>query len=194
MHPRAEALLEHWLGPENERDAPPLATRQRWFQKSLEYDAWLLREFGGDLEAAERGAYDDWASEPRGRVALVILLDQITRNVRRDSGAVFDNDEKALALARAGVERGDDRSLHAAERNFLYMPFMHSEVLADQERSVALFTQLAKDAPVLDAVQWAVRHRDVIAKFGRFPHRNNLLDRTSTPDEVLFLQSPGAGF
>jgi uncharacterized protein (DUF924 family) len=194
MHQRAEALLEHWLGPLDQRDAPANAVRQRWFQKSLEYDAWLLREHGGDLEAAERGQYDDWASEPRGRLALVILLDQITRNVRRDSGAMFDNDDKALALARAGVERGEDKQLRAAERNFLYMPFMHSEVLADQERSVELFTQLAKDAPGLDAVQWAVRHRDVIAKFGRFPHRNNLLDRTSTPDEVLFLQQPGSSF
>jgi uncharacterized protein (DUF924 family) len=194
MHPRAEALLEHWLGPENERDAPAKAVRQRWFQKSLEYDAWLLREYGGDLEAAERGEHDDWAQEPLGRVALVILLDQITRNVRRDSGAVFDNDDKALALARAGVDRGEDKHLRPAERNFLYMPFMHSESLADQERSVQLFTQLAADAPALDAVEWAVRHRDVIKRFGRFPHRNNLLDRTSTPDEVLFLQLPGSAF
>ena len=194
MHPRAEALLEHWLGPQNERDAPSQALRQRWFQKSLEYDAWLLREHGADLEAAERGELDAWADTPRGRLALVILLDQITRNVRRDSGAMFDNDDKALALARAAVDRGEDRGLYAAERNFLYMPFMHSESLADQERSVELFTSLAKDAPALDAVQWAVRHRDVIARFGRFPHRNNLLDRTSTPDEVLYLQQPGAGF
>lgn len=194
MHPRAETLIEHWLGPEKARDAPAQAVRQRWFAKSLEYDAWLLREHGGDLDAAERGEYDAWADTPRGRVALVILLDQLTRNLRRDSGAMFDNDDKALALARAGVERGEDRGLRASERNFLYMPFMHSEALVDQDRSVVLFTQLAADAPTLDAVQWAVKHRDVIARFGRFPHRNNLLDRTSTPDEVLFLQLPGSSF
>jgi len=194
MHPRAEALLEHWLGPEKERDAPSNAVRQRWFAKSLEYDAWLLREHGADLDAAERGEYDAWTDTPRGRVALVILLDQLTRNLRRDSGAMFDNDDKALALARAGIERGEDRALKAAERNFIYMPFMHSESLADQERSVELFTQLAADAPSLDAVQWAVRHRDVIKRFGRFPHRNNLLDRISPPDEVLFLQQPGSSF
>jgi len=194
MHPRAETLLEHWLGPDKDRDAPANAVRQRWFAKSLENDAWLLREHGADLDSAERGEYDAWADTPHGRLALVILLDQLTRNLRRDSGAMFDNDGKALALARVGVESAEDRQRLAVERNFLYMPFMHSESLADQERSVELFTQLAADAPTLDAVQWAVRHRDVIKRFGRFPHRNNLLDRTSTPDEVLFLQQPGSAF
>jgi len=194
MHPRAEALLENWLGPEGERDAPTNAVRQRWFTKSPEFDAWLLREHGNDLDAAARGDYDSWTDTPRGRLALVILLDQLTRNLRRGSGAVFDNDKKALALAREGIERGEDRALRGAERNFLYMPFMHSEQLADQERSIELFKQLAADVPQLDAVEWAVRHRDVIARFGRFPHRNNLLDRTSTPDEALFLQLPGSSF
>jgi uncharacterized protein (DUF924 family) len=194
MHPRAEALLDHWLGPEAERDAPPNAVRQRWFTKSLEYDAWLLREHGADLEAAARGDYDAWIATPRGRLALVILLDQLTRNLRRGSGAMFDNDRKALELARQGIELGEDRTLRAAERNFLYMPFMHSESLDDQDRSVELFEQLAAAAPSLDAVEWAVKHRDVIKRFGRFPHRNNLLDRTSTPDEALFLQQPGSSF
>jgi len=194
MHPRAQVLLEHWLGPEAERDAPAQAVRQRWFTKSAEFDAWLLKEHGADLDAAARGDYDDWAETPRGRVALVILLDQLTRNLRRGSGAMFDNDRKALELARQGIELGEDKRLRAAERNFLYMPFMHSESLDDQERCVELFKQLAVDAPSLDAVEWAVKHRDVIARFGRFPHRNNLLDRTSTPDEVLFLQLPGSSF
>jgi len=143
MHPRAENLLEHWLGPDKQRDAPANAVRQRWFAKSLEYDAWLLREHAADLDAAERGEYDAWADTPRGRVALVILLDQLTRNLRRVSRAMFDNDDKALALARKGIELGEDRKLRAAERNFLYMPFMHSESLDDQDRSVELFTQLA---------------------------------------------------
>lgn len=194
MHPRAEALLELWLGPECERDAPQDAVRKRWFEKSPELDARLLREHGADLEAAERGTYDDWAQTPRGRLALIILLDQLTRNLHRGTGAMFDNDDKALALARQGVELGEDRGLRAAERNFLYMPFMHSERLADQDRSIELFGQLAREAPTLDATEWAVKHREVIARFGRFPHRNNLLDRTSTPDEVLFLQQPGSSF
>jgi len=107
---------------------------------------------------------------------------------------MFDHDDKALALSRQGIDAGEDRGLLGAERYFLYMPFMHSEQLADQERSIALFEQLARDLPHLNAVQWAVRHRDVIARFGRFPHRNNLLDRTSTPDEALFLQQPGSSF
>lgn len=194
MHPRAHALLDHWLGPEAERDAPAQDVRQRWFMKSADFDAWLQREHGADLEAALRGEHDDWANEPRGRLGLVILLDQITRNLRRDTGAMFDNDDKALSLARTGIDRGEDRALHAAERNFLYMPFMHSEVLADQERSIALFKQLAIDAPSLNAVEWAIKHRDIIARFHRFPHRNLLLGRTSTADEILFLKEPGSSF
>ena len=194
MHPRAEALLENWLGPETERDAPAKAVRQRWFTKSFEFDAWLLREHGNDLEAAVRGDCDGWTDTPCGWLVLIILLDQLTRNLRRGNGAMFDNDKKALALAREGIDRGEDRALRGAERNFLYMPFMHSEELADQERSIELFKQLAADVPQFDAVEWAVKHRDVIARFSRFPHRNNLLDRTSTPDEALFLQLPGSSF
>jgi len=194
MHPRAVALLENWLGPKSERDAPAKAVRQRWFMKSPEFDARLFRDHSADLEAAQHGEYDDWALTPHGRVALVILLDQLTRNLRRGSGAMFANDKKALALAREGIERGEDRALPASERNFLYLPFMHSEELADQDRSVELFKQLAIEAPTFNAVEWAVKHREMIARFGRFPHRNNLLDRTSTSDEVLLLQQPGASF
>lgn len=194
MQARAQDVLDLWLGPESERDAPAEEVRQRWFAKSAEYDARLLREHGADLEAAVRGEFHDWPTTPRGRLALVILFDQITRNLRRDTGAMFDNDVQALTLARDGIARGEDQTLHAAERYFLYMPFMHSEKLADQERSVALFTQLAADAPHLNAVEWAVKHRDIVARFGRFPHRNKLLGRTSTADELLFLQQPGSSF
>ncbi len=194
MNTRADVVLENWLGPEAQRDAPGPELRKRWFVKSAETDAWLQREHGADLDAAGRGDYDDWAATARGRLALVIVLDQFTRNLRRDTGAMFDNDDKALQLAREGIARGDDRGLRAAERNFLYMPFMHSERLDDQDRSVALFKQLAADAPALDAVEWAIKHRDIVARFGRFPHRNLLLGRTNTPDEIEFLKQPGSSF
>lgn len=131
MHARAIAVLDHWLGPEAQRDAPAEDVRQRWFVKSAEHEAWLRREHGADLDAAVRGDHDGWAMEPRG-------------------------------------------------------------VLADRERSVGLFKQLALDAPSLDAVEWAIKHRDIIARFNRFPHRNLALNRTSTAEELLFLQEPGS--
>ena len=188
------AILEYWLGPEATRDDPPRAIRQRWFEKSDATDAFITREFGADLKRAARGDLDAWAATPRGRLAIVILLDQLTRNIHRGSGHMFDGDPKAQALTKEGIALQHDRSLRAAERQFLYMPLMHSEELEDQKLSVALFDALAMEAPALDSRKWAKSHMDIVARFGRFPHRNGLLGRTSTAEEIEFLQQAGSSF
>ena len=174
MHPRAEALLEHWVGPENERDAPAKAVRQRWFQKSLEYDARLLREFGADLDAAERGQHDDWSSTPRGRLALVILLDQFTRNIYRGSPQAFASDAKAVDIAAAGYDANEFDAFDALDHMFLSLPFSHSENLEHQKRAVRHGVHYANEAPpewrkmMRAGVDFARKHLDVIARFGRY--------------------------
>jgi uncharacterized protein (DUF924 family) len=191
---QASAILEFWLGKESERDAPAPEIRRRWYAKQDEFDARLRREFGADLQRAHDGELDGWAQTPRGLLALVILLDQFSRNLHRGSGRMFEHDDRALGLAKQGVERGDDTRLKAAECQFLYMPFMHSEAIDDQRRSLELFERLARVAPELDSRSWAQSHHDIVARFGRFPHRNALLGRSSTDAEAEFLKQPNSGF
>jgi uncharacterized protein (DUF924 family) len=190
----ADSILEYWLGPEASRDNPPRSNRQLWFEKSPETDAYITREYASSVELAGHGELDTWAAQARGRLALVILLDQFTRNIHRGSGRMYEYDEKAVSLTRQGVALRQDAELKAAERQFLYMPLMHSEELADQTRSVELFEALATVAPAFDSRSWAQKHRDIVARFGRFPHRNSLLGRTSTAEEIEFLRQPGSSF
>jgi uncharacterized protein (DUF924 family) len=188
------AILDYWLGPEDQRDAPAAALRQRWFEKSDATDAHIQGAFGADVERAVRGELGEWAETARGRLGVVILLDQFTRNIHRGSARAFAGDALALALAQHGLDLQHDRALKAAERFFLYMPLVHSERLSDQERAVLLFDDLARAAPVLDARSYAKAHRDIVARFGRFPHRNLVLGRTSTAEELEFLSQPGSAF
>jgi uncharacterized protein (DUF924 family) len=190
----AASILEYWLGPEASRDDPPRSVRQRWFEKSAETDAYITREYASSVEPAGRGKLDSWAASARGRLALVILLDQFTRNIHRGSGRMYEYDEKAVELTTQGLALRHDAELKAAERQFLFMPLMHSEELADQTRSVQLFESLAASAPSFDSRSWAQKHRDIVARFGRFPHRNSLLGRTSTAEEIEFLREPGSSF
>src|SRR5690606_17045287 len=148
---------------------------------------------GAVLEDAGAGRLDGWARSPRGRLALIIVLDQLSRNIHRDSAAAFASDARAQALCMEGLERGDDRELAPLERWFFYMPLEHAESLELQERSVREFERLAAEAPaelqsaLEAALDYARRHRDVIARFGRFPHRNTVLGRDSTPEEQAYL-------
>ena len=142
-----------------------------------------------DCATPEGGAFDHWAETPRGTLALIILLDQFSRNLHRNSPEAFAADGKAREIARTAIERGIDRMLGEVERMFVYLPFEHSEDLADQDQSVRLFTSLGEDM-----TRYAEDHRDVIRRFGRFPHRNAALGRTSTPDELAYLAQPDAGF
>ena len=177
--PSAHEVAAFW------RDAGP----SRWFTKDEAFDAEFKARFEAAHHAAATGALDAWASEAEGALALLVLLDQFPRNAWRGSAHMFATDGKARAIARAALEAGLDRQVDDALRPFFYLPFMHSESLADQERSVALNASL--DA---NTQRFAVLHRDIIARFGRFPHRNAVLGRASTPEEVEFLKGPGSSF
>ncbi len=160
---------------------------EKWFKKVSAFDEAIRLKFEPTHFAAARGEYDKWAETPDGALALVILLDQFPRNLYRGSGHQFATDGKARAIAKAAVERGFDRQVAPELRNFFYLPFEHSENLADQEYSVALCAE-AGDA---DNLKWAKIHRDIIARFGRFPHRNAQLGRATTEEEQDFLDEGG---
>jgi uncharacterized protein (DUF924 family) len=161
----------------------------RWWKKAPAFDAEVRERFLALHDAVERGACADWGESPRGALAYVIVLDQFSRNMFRDSARMFESDARALATARRALDRGFDQGLSRDERMFLYMPFMHSEDIGDQERCVGLF-----EASVPDTLRFAEQHRDIIRRFGRFPHRNALLGRSSTVEELEFLKQPGASF
>jgi uncharacterized protein (DUF924 family) len=160
---------------------------EKWFKKVDAFDEAIRLKFEPTHHRAARGEYDAWAETAEGALALLILLDQFPRNLFRGSAHQFATDPKARAVARAAVERGFDREVEPVLRNFFYLPFEHSEDLADQDFSIALCTE-AGDA---DNLKWAVLHRDIIARFGRFPHRNAALARVTTPEEQEFLDEGG---
>ncbi|MBS7792801.1 DUF924 domain-containing protein [Roseococcus sp. SDR] len=172
--------------------------RQAWFKKDADFDAEIARRFGPLVAPAREGQLDAWADTPEGALALFILLDQFPRNLFRGSPEAFASDAHALTLARrVVVERRLDLALTPTQRVFLYLPFEHAESLEAQNLSVALFEGL-RDSPAHAApggtIAYAWAHRAVIARFGRFPHRNAVLGRESTPAELAYLAQPGAGF
>ena len=168
--------------------------RGLWFTKSAATDASIRERFGTSVEAGLRGELDGWVSAGRlDALALILLLDQFTRNIFRDTPQAFAGDARALQVATALVDGGTDRGLSLHQRWFAYLPFEHAESLPMQDRSVALFEGLARDG-LTEPLDWAVRHRDVIAQFGRFPHRNAILGRSSTAEELAFLAQPGSRF
>jgi uncharacterized protein (DUF924 family) len=175
-------------------ERPSTLTRDIWFRKDDAFDAQVRELFGIALAAGIAGAFGEWCSEAPGSLARVILLDQFTRNAFRGTPDAFSGDPGALATAEDAIERGFDQQLSAHERWFLYMPFEHSESLAQQERGVGLFRALASDTGLAEPLPWAEHHCDVIRRFGRFPHRNAILGRTSTPEEIDFLRQPGSRF
>lgn len=162
------------------------AGRDAWFRKDAGFDA----AFGDHCRqlhfAAARRELDDWAATPEGALALLLLLDQYPRNCFRGSGHMYATDPLALHFARQTLERGFDAHIEPLLRPFCYMPFMHSESLVDQERCVALFEQLGGDS-----LPFARDHRDIVARFGRLPHRNPMLGRATTPDEQRFIDEGG---
>jgi uncharacterized protein (DUF924 family) len=198
MVPRpAEDVLEFWFTPDasaTSEGTGGFPTRRHWFHKDPAFDAVIRERFGTSIAQAVAGGLGEWCATPRGALARVLLLDQFTRNAFRDTPDSFMGDARALATARAAIARGQDRALAPVERWFLYMPFQHSESLADQEQSVALFRALAQETGLAEPVEWAERHAEVIRRFGRFPHRNAILGRASTPGELDFLRSPGSRF
>ncbi|CAN7329423.1 DUF924 family protein [Neorhizobium sp. LjRoot104] len=165
-------------------------TRKDWFEKNEALDEAMRRHFAATHLSLARGELDAWRTSPEDRLAAVIVLDQLSRNLYRGTPLAFATDWLALREARLAIEEGADMAVPAEQRGFFYLPFEHSETLADQDRSVELFALLG-DADYLD---YAERHRAVIREFGRFPHRNALLGRESTAAELEYLAKPGAGF
>ena len=185
-------VLDFWFG---ERDSPQAGeVRELWFAKSAATDQLIRDRFGAAVEAALRGELGDWADgEPRTALALILLLDQFTRNVFRDSARAFAGDDAALAAAKRLVADGRHLRLAPIERWFAYLPFEHSERIDDQRESLRLFGELASQG-LKEPLAWAQKHHDVIARFGRYPHRNEALGRASTAAEVEFLRQPGSRF
>lgn len=166
-----------------------LADPARWWKKDPAFDAEVRDRFEALHAAIERGEREAWRASPRGALAYVIVLDQMSRNMYRGTARMFASDARALAAATEAIDRGFDQALPSAERGLLYMPLMHSEDLAVQERCVELFRALGNDQ-----VSFAEQHRDIVRRFGRFPHRNELLGRPSTDEEREFLTQPGSSF
>jgi uncharacterized protein (DUF924 family) len=193
MHKDAQAVLDFWFGtPADPGYGQP---RPAWFRKDPAFDAAIAQRFGALIEQALAGALGAWADTPALALARIVVLDQFTRNVFRDTARAFAGDAQALAAAQALVQSGGDRSLLTVQRTFVYLPFEHAEDLAMQDEALRLFTGLARDdAGAADLLTWARKHHDVIARFGRFPHRNAALGRASTEEEVAFLAQPGSRF
>lgn len=158
----------------------------RWFRGGAEFDAQFRDAFLHAHDAAAAGRLDHWQADPLGALALLLLLDQFPRNAFRGTSRVYATDARARDIADAAVRAGFDRAVDAELRPFFYLPFMHSEQLADQERSVALNTDVGGES-----LRWARHHHDVVQRFGRFPHRNAVLGRPSTPEEERFLADGG---
>jgi uncharacterized protein (DUF924 family) len=171
-----------------------------WFDASPSFDARIRERFGDTATAAAQGALDDWVATPTGWLALLLLLDQFPRNLHRDDGAAWAQDVKAQRVVLSGLARGDDRKLPPLQRVFAYLVLEHAEDATLQRRSVSLFEALCADAPPAQReryegfLDYARRHAEVIARFGRFPHRNAALGRTNTLEESHYLAQPGAGF
>ncbi|HZZ87926.1 MAG TPA: DUF924 family protein [Caulobacteraceae bacterium] len=166
---------------------------KRWFEKSDAFDAAIRLKFEPTHHAAARGEYDSWQESADGALALLILLDQFPRNLYRGSAHQFATDGMARRIARLAVARGFEKLVEPALRNFFYLPFEHSEDLADQAHGVALCEAAERETGRTDLAKWARIHRDIIARFGRFPHRNQALGREATPEEQTFLEEGGFG-
>ena len=165
-------------------------TPKQHYAKDAALDDAIRSRFGATLEAAARCELFAWRATPEGRLAEVLVLDQFSRNIYRDTARAFAQDALALALAQELVARGQDRSLPLAQRSFAYMPYMHSESALIHAQAVALFSQPGME----DSLRFEQRHQAIIARFGRYPHRNALLGRASTPEELAFLREPGSAF
>ncbi|MEM9715652.1 MAG: DUF924 family protein [Pseudomonadota bacterium] len=182
IDPKAQDVLDFWFVE---------TTKEQRFKKDPDFDALIKKRFGDDVAHALEGGFPDWEDTPQGRLALIILLDQFTRNIYRNNPKTFAGDDRALALSQRAVADGDMVAMEEVfHRIFTLMPMMHSEDLAVQDASIPLF-ETHTDANTL---KYAIAHRDIIARFGRFPHRNAVLGRESTSEEAEFLTQPGSSF
>ena len=192
LEPCWRAVLDFWfLSAEHPSYG---AFRREWFTKDPAFDDEIRRRFADVVDMAATGKLDDLARHARGALALIILLDQFPRNLFRGTPRAFAADARAREIADRAVRAGFDRALSAVQRVFVYLPFEHGESLADQDRCAALFAELPAANWRAEAIEAGRRHREIIARFGRFPHRNEILGRPSTPEEIAFLREPRSSF
>jgi uncharacterized protein (DUF924 family) len=195
-----DAVLDFWFGAPCTAAAVTARQRPLWFGKSAANDQIVVERFAKTLVAASAGRLDHWANTPRGRLALIVVLDQFPHHIHRGHGQSFACDARSLELALGMIQRGEDARVTPIERVFVYLPLEHAESIAMQDRSVALYEKLAHEAAAAEHglfdgfLDYARKHRDVVARFGRFPHRNELLGRPSSPEEIEFLKQPGSRF
>lgn len=189
----AQSILDFWFLPAD--TAGYGLPRSVWFIKDRNFDEQIRTQFGKQVEQALAGALTEWETSADTALALILLLDQFTRNIYRNTPRAFAGDSQALALAKKMVEMGMDRTLLTVQRAFVYLPFEHAEDKAMQDRSVALFKRLQQEtgAHMMD-FDYALQHQKIIEHFQRFPHRNAILGRPSTPEEQAFLAQPNSGF
>jgi uncharacterized protein (DUF924 family) len=189
---RAAEVLDFWFG---RREDPGYGDfREEWFRKDDAFDATVTERFADLCEEAAAGRLEGWREDPEACLALVILLDQFPRNMFRGDARTYATDARALETSEYAIERGLDRELAPFQKVFLYMPFMHSEDLDVQRRSEELFERLAAEPGGPDVREYAVGHREIVERFGRFPHRNAILGRETTPEEAEFLTQPGSSY
>lgn len=190
----ARAVLDYWFG-ETDADGWPMEDRERlWFGADKADDDDMRRQFGDLIEQAVGGELNHWRDAPPSSMALILLTDQMSRATRRGRAAAFSGDAIALAACEQGLARGYDKKLPSGYLQFYYLPLEHSENINAQKRCVALYKRLQRDhpeKPLAEAVRYAVLHHDIIARFGRFPHRNAALERVSTEEEQAYLQANG---
>jgi uncharacterized protein (DUF924 family) len=195
-----DMVLQYWFGTLAGPEDFPQDHAEMWFRKRDTVDQAIRTQFEPTVRAAAAGELDAWRDAPKSCLALVILLDQFSRNIYRGTTRAFEHDSQALEIAQAAIEHGFDRRLYPIEATFMYLPFEHAEDLALQQRCVELFAELAERAapaiefPMRRALDYAHQHLRIIEQFGRFPHRNAIFDRTSTPEERIFLEQPGSSF
>lgn len=196
----ASELLEFWFGPGADDAITARRQAELWWRKNPAVDRQIRTRFEALLRSAADRELHAWSTTPRGRLALILLTDQFPRNMYRDTPGMYAHDEQARALCIEGLETGVDQELRLIERVFFYLPLEHSENLDHQGWCVDLMRGLAREAPgdwrpiFEEFVEYAEAHRRIIDRFGRFPHRNEILGRISSPEEVEFLKQPGSSF
>lgn len=189
-------ILQFWFGSRQPGEPVPEERSRFWFKGDSSTDADIKQKFQGILAKAREGKLKDWEENPEGCLALILLYDQFSRNIYRNSSDAFSNDPHALRVCLRGIDRGYDRSFDAAGRVFFYFPMVHAEDLQVQKKGLEYFIRLAQDAPeaqwdfIDECLNHAIEHHEVIERFGRFPKRNTLLGRESTTDELAYLSEP----
>ncbi|MBK03920.1 MAG: hypothetical protein CL932_10925 [Deltaproteobacteria bacterium] len=193
-------MLSFWFGETGKDGFSVPEQSKKWWQKDPDFDQLITSKYEQTYEQLVETQAASWLDTPRKRLAALIVLDQFSRNMFRDTAKMYAADDLARQLVHEGLSLGVDKVLSAQERVFFYMPMMHSESLEEQELCIELFKGLADELDgesaerIHNNIEFAIKHRDIVAKFDRFPHRNDILNRTSTPEEVEFLKQPGSSF